>query len=177
MGSIIFLDVDGTLVDYEGRVPASAIAAIRRARASGHRVYLSTGRSRAEVYDELWDIGLDGLIGANGGYVEDAGRVVLHQHLTADQCRRVVDWLHARGLEFYLESNAGLFASERFEAVGEPVIRRYAHGADAAPRPCSATSASPGSARSTPSTRCSPPGARTAPTPSRSATPASTSRC
>lgn len=128
MSSIIFLDVDGTLVDYEGRIPDTAIEAIRRARAVGHRVYLSTGRSRAEVYDDLWDIGLDGLIGANGGYVEDAGEVVLHQHLTAEQCRRVVDWLHERGLEFYLESNAGLFASENFEAAGEPVMRRYVAG-------------------------------------------------
>lgn len=128
MSRVIFLDVDGTLVDYEGRIPATAIDAIRRARAAGHRVYLSTGRSRAEVYDELWDIGLDGLIGANGGYVEDAGEVVLHQHLTAEQCRRVVDWLHERGLEFYLESNAGLFASENFETAGEPVMRRYVAG-------------------------------------------------
>lgn len=128
MSRVIFLDVDGTLVDYEGHIPATAIDAIRRARAAGHRVYLSTGRSRAEVYDELWDIGLDGLIGANGGYVEDAGEVVLHQHLTAEQCRRVVDWLHERGLEFYLESNAGLFASENFETAGEPVMRRYVGG-------------------------------------------------
>lgn len=128
MSRVIFLDVDGTLVDYEGRIPATAIDAIRRARAAGHRVYLSTGRSLAEVYDELWDIGLDGLIGANGGYVEDAGEVVLHQHLTAEQCRRVVDWLHERGLEFYLESNAGLFASEHFETAGEPVMRRYVGG-------------------------------------------------
>jgi len=128
MSRIIFLDVDGTLVDYEGRIPPRAIDAIRRARAAGHRVYLSTGRSRAEVYDELWDIGLDGLIGANGGYVEDAGEVVMHQHLTAEQCRRVVDWLHERGLEFYLESNAGLFGSENFETVGEPVMRLYSAG-------------------------------------------------
>lgn len=128
MSRIIFLDVDGTLVDYEGRLPATAIEAIRGARAAGHRVYLSTGRSRAEVYDEIWDIGLDGLIGANGGYVEDGGEVVLHQHLTAEQCRRVVDWLHDRGLEFYLESNAGLFASESFETAGEPVMRRYVGG-------------------------------------------------
>lgn len=128
MSRVIFLDVDGTLVDYDGRIPATAVDAIRRARAAGHRVYLSTGRSRAEVYDELWEIGLDGLIGANGAYVEDAGQVVLHQHLSAGQCRRVVDWLQERGLEFYLESNAGLFASENFEAAGEPVMRRYVAG-------------------------------------------------
>ena len=50
---IIFLDVDGSLVDYEGRVPVSAVEAVRGARANGHKVYICTGRSRAEVYPEI----------------------------------------------------------------------------------------------------------------------------
>ena len=29
---LIFLDVDGTLTDYENRIPPSAVTAIRRAR-------------------------------------------------------------------------------------------------------------------------------------------------
>ncbi|WP_294572611.1 HAD hydrolase family protein, partial [uncultured Subdoligranulum sp.] len=125
MSKIIFLDVDGTLVDYENRLPASAVTAVRTARARGHRVYLCTGRSRAEVYPDLWDLGLDGMIGGNGSYVEDHGTVVMHQMLTADQCRRVVDWLHDRGLEFYLESNNGLFASEHFETAAQPALVEY----------------------------------------------------
>lgn len=125
MSKIVFLDVDGTLVDYENRLPDSAVTAIRRARQLGHRVYICTGRSRAEVYPPLWDIGLDGMIGGNGSYVEDHGQVIFHQALTPDQCRRVVDWLHSRGLEFYLESNNGLFASENFEEAALPAIRLY----------------------------------------------------
>lgn len=125
MSKIIFLDVDGTLTDYEGRIPASAVTAVRRARKNGHRVYICTGRSKAEVYPELWDVGLDGMIGGNGSYVEDHGQVVFHQTMTLDQCRRAVDWLHGRGLEFYLESNNGLFASERFEEAARPAIALY----------------------------------------------------
>ena len=125
MKKIIFLDVDGTLVDYENRLPASAVKAIRRCRANGHRVYISTGRSRAEVYPNLWEIGLDGMIGGNGSYVEDHGRVVLHKMLTAEQCRRIGDWLHNRKLEFYLESNSGLYASERFEEQGRFAVQQY----------------------------------------------------
>lgn len=125
MGKIIFLDVDGTLVDYENHLPASAVDAIRQARSNGHRVYICTGRSRAEVYPPLWDIGLDGMIGGNGSYVEEHERVIFHQLITLEQCKRVVDWLHGRGLEFYLESNNGLFASERFEEMALPAIRLY----------------------------------------------------
>ena len=125
MSKVVFLDVDGTLVDYENRLPESAVAAIRAARKNGHRVYICTGRSRAEVYPELWDIGLDGMIGGNGSYVEDSGTVVMHRLITLEQCRHIVDWLHARGLEFYLESNNGLFASERFEERAQDTIREY----------------------------------------------------
>ena len=128
MGKLIFLDVDGTLVDYENRIPASAVEAIRKARSLGHRVYICTGRSRAEVYAPLWDIGLDGMIGGNGAYVEDHGQVVMHRLITAAQCRRIVDWLHGRGLAFYLESNSGLYGSETFETDALDAVRRYCRG-------------------------------------------------
>ncbi|MDO5618271.1 HAD family hydrolase [Kocuria sp.] len=123
---VIFLDVDGTLVDYHNNIPESARVAIREARNNGHLVLMSTGRSRAEVYPELWEIGLDGLIGGNGSYVEFQGQVVLEQTMAPQQCRAVVDWLTERGLEFYLECNAGLYGSPRFQEVAQPTIRQYA---------------------------------------------------
>lgn len=123
---ILLLDVDGTITDYENNIPESAKAAIREARANGHRAYLCTGRSKAEVPPELSEIGFDGMIGGNGSYVEDAGEVVMHQLITLEQCKHIVDWLHGRGLEFYLESNNGLFASENFREAARPVLRTYA---------------------------------------------------
>lgn len=125
MPKIIFIDVDGTLVDYSNNLPRSAVKAIRAARAKGHRVYACTGRSRAEMPQNIWDIGLDGMIGGNGSYVEDAGKVVMHQHINLEQCTRIVDWLHLRKLEFYLESNNGLFASENFRERSLPVLAEY----------------------------------------------------
>ena len=125
MEKIILIDVDGTLLDYENKLPESAKMAICQARQNGHKVYICTGRSKAEVYDYIWDIGLDGMIGGNGSYVEDNGEVIMHQLITAEQCKHVVDWLHDRHLEFYLESNSGLYASENFEVVADPVIKVY----------------------------------------------------
>lgn len=136
MSKLIFLDVDGTLVDYHARLPESAAAAVHAARAGGHRVLLCTGRARAEIPQVLWDLGVDGLIGANGNYIELDGEVVLHNTLSADDEQALVDWFHARGHEFYLETNEGLFASERFEDLALPVAARYAadHGSPAPQR-------------------------------------------
>ena len=126
MAKIVFLDVDGTITNYENEIPESAKRAIKAARAKGNRVYMCTGRSKAENPPELTAIGFDGMIGGNGSYVEDHDHVVMHQLITADQCRHIVDWLHSRGLEFYLESNNGLFASENFREAARPVLRLYA---------------------------------------------------
>ena len=38
MSKIIFLDVDGTLIDYEAKLPVSAAQAVNQARANGHKV-------------------------------------------------------------------------------------------------------------------------------------------
>ena len=38
MSKIVFLDVDGTLIDYEAKLPASAAKAVDQARANGHKV-------------------------------------------------------------------------------------------------------------------------------------------
>lgn len=113
-----FLDIDGTLVNYACQLPPSAVQAIRRARQNGHRIYICSGRSRAEIYSELWEIGLDGYIGANGAYIEDNGQTLFHQHFSRSQSQSqsqsILQWLQARRFEYYLESNDGLYASPTF---------------------------------------------------------------
>lgn len=126
MAKVIFLDVDGTLVDYHNRIPQSAIDAIRQARRNGHLVYVCTGRSRAEMQAELWEIGLDGMIGGNGAYVEHHNQVLMHQLISPEDARAVVDWLTERGSAFYLESNNGLFASPDFREKARDAIKAYA---------------------------------------------------
>ena len=125
MTSVVLLDIDGTLVDYRTNLPASAAAAVRTARAGGHRVYLCTGRSRAEIYPELWQLGVDGLIGGNGSYVESSGEVIFHQVMDAAVVAEAIDWMSGDGLGYYLECNSGLFGSADLPqraaaAIGRP---------------------------------------------------------
>ena len=125
MSKICFIDVDGTLLDYENNLPESAVKAIREARANGNKVYICTGRSEAEVYDYIWDIGLDGMIGGNGSYVKDGDKVILWDHLSAQETRRIINWLKSRDLEFYLEANSGLYASKNFKEKGLKPLKDY----------------------------------------------------
>ena len=65
------------------------------------------------------------MIGGNGAYVRDGETVILHKQLTSEQTRKIVDWCYTHDLEFYLETNNGLFGSEHFEERALPAIREY----------------------------------------------------
>ena len=78
MGRIIFLDVDGTLVNGDGIIPNSAKYAIKTAKDNGHRFVICTGRSRYQLSEELMDMGFDGVISSDGADVEVNGERVYH---------------------------------------------------------------------------------------------------
>lgn len=131
MSKLIFLDVDGTLVDYDGKLPSSAARAIREAREAGNLVFLCTGRSLTEVPEELRAIGIDGVIGGGGTYILDGDDMIYDEPLSEKDARDVVDWLHERGREFFLETNNGLFGSEHFEEAALPAAIAYRKGQQA----------------------------------------------
>lgn len=107
----MFVDVDGTLVNDRGLVPDSAREAIERARANGHLVFLCTGRSLPALWQEIVDIGFDGIVAAAGGYVEVGGTVLVQRHVPHEQVTRVVGYLDAHGIDYLLESNSGIYGS------------------------------------------------------------------
>lgn len=127
MSKIVFLDVDGTLINYETKCPDSAKKAVELARVAGNKVYICTGCSKAEI--EQRDLPeLDGMIGGNGAYVEDNGEVVMHQGLSKEDVRHIVDWCNDRHLGFYLEANSGMYCNDYMLEQGPATMIKYATG-------------------------------------------------
>ena len=122
---IIFFDVDGTLVagvDGVEYVPESTKKAIALTRAKGNLVYLCTGRSKAEIYDFILNCGIDGVIGAGGGYVEIGDTMLYHKKVTKEAVNHMVDYFEANNFDYYVESNGGLFASKNLVKRLERII-------------------------------------------------------
>lgn len=119
---IIFIDVDGTLCNDEGLVPESAAIAIKEARKNGHLVYLCTGRSKAEIFDYIMEIGFDGIIGAGGGFVEIGDEMLYHKKVSEENVRHLVDFFNEHNVDFYIESNGGLYASKNLIPKLEKII-------------------------------------------------------
>lgn len=127
MRKIVFLDVDGTLIDYDAKLPASAAEAVDKARANGHKVYICTGCSKAEI-EERNLCELDGMIGGNGAYVEDNEEVIMHHGLTKDEVKHIVDWCNERHLGFYLEANSGMYCNDYMLEQGPATMIKYGQG-------------------------------------------------
>ena len=112
---IIFFDVDGTLVDVRPAreyIPEQTIQAIEQAKQNGHLCVLCTGRSKAEIYDHILEIGFDGIIGAGGGFVEFHDNMLYHKMVGQDAIDHVIDFFEENQFDYYIESNGGLYASQ-----------------------------------------------------------------
>ncbi|MFB9378334.1 HAD hydrolase family protein [Kineococcus gynurae] len=116
------MDFDGTIADHDGHIPASGIEAIRTARRLGHRVFLSTGRSQAEISPEVTGIGFDGAITAGGGFATVAGRLVHAQVMPASMCEQMVEAFVDLGLPYCLQYRDRVYAApgllEAFAGAG-----------------------------------------------------------
>ena len=127
MNKIIFIDVDGTLINYKGITPISAKKAINITRDSGNTIFLCTGCSKYELSKRDLPI-VDGIIGGNGTYIEYHDKVLFHNFLSKEDTKEIVDYLNNKKLGFYLESNEGLFCNEYMLIGGLDVLTKYSLG-------------------------------------------------
>lgn len=112
---LVFLDIDGTLTEPgHNTPPASAVEAIRRARARGHRVVLCSGRNYG-MLSPLLKYGFDGLVGSAGGYIEYGGQVVYDCPMTTQQQALAMSALEEAGVFRTIEGKEGSYTDEGFK--------------------------------------------------------------
>jgi len=121
---IVFLDVDGTLVGHDQQVSSAVAAAIAGAKARGHLLFLSTGRSRAEIPTVVTDLGFDGVISAGGGFVEHGGELVARSTMPAEAVEELSRLFGSLHVEYTMQAYEGVFPSEGLLARVTPLFAR-----------------------------------------------------
>ncbi len=125
----VFIDIDGTLLPFgHNAIPESACKAIMQCRQKGNKVYINTGRCRAEVLDSITKLGFDGIICSNAMYIEENGIVLHNEYLEANLVHRVADWLTAEEIGFFFEGQTKICASPLYfpqmkKRVGEEKVQ------------------------------------------------------
>lgn len=101
---ILFLDLDGTLLDDDKNITARNRAALEKALARGHRVVIATGRPLSSGRFQSERLGLTSpgcyLIACNGGIVFDAYRkeVVYERVLPIETALKLIRVCDAHGI-------------------------------------------------------------------------------
>jgi Cof subfamily protein (haloacid dehalogenase superfamily) len=131
MTRIAFLDVDGTILEHGSLIAPSTVTAIRQARANGHQVWLSTGRSAGDVHPDVLAIGFDGAITNGGAYATRGEEMLVEQPMPRADVELLERYFEAHGIHYFLQTHGGVFASEGMGAV-MTAYRRERHAERAA---------------------------------------------
>lgn len=109
--AVIFLDVDGTIVDVNGNIPASAKEAISRAQTKGNICVVNTGRPFSHIVDSVLALGVKGYICSCGQYIAVNGEVIQNEVFPPELSQRIIAEAKACRVDLFIESEAGLFHS------------------------------------------------------------------
>lgn len=112
---VVFLDIDGTLVDFRTRMPDSAREALKKARENGHLLSLCTGRTASNIYDWLLDFGFDAIVASAGAYVKMGDTVIYHSTLDAKEVARLTDIIADHGASCMVQGIDGLYMEKEHE--------------------------------------------------------------
>jgi Cof subfamily protein (haloacid dehalogenase superfamily) len=106
---LIFFDIDGTLA-MPGNGPSIAtVEAIRACRNKGNKVFLSTGRTKLVVPNEISNIGFDGGIYSAGGRIIAEEKEIWRGCMSPELVARIIDVLENNRINYSLECENCLY--------------------------------------------------------------------
>ncbi|GGA85365.1 Cof-type HAD-IIB family hydrolase [Ornithinibacillus halotolerans] len=89
--SMIFFDIDGTLLDHEKNLPNSTKEAIQELKRMGHIVAIATGRGPFMYKDLREELGINTYVSYNGQYVVVEGEEVYTNPLDKSSLKKLTE--------------------------------------------------------------------------------------
>ncbi len=125
---ILFLDLDGTLLNDRSEVSPGNRRAMEQALRAGHRIVVTSGRPTKSSLLLARRLGLAGpgcyVISCNGGIITDcgSGRELVHHTLPLEDLYRIFDEANRRGVYIQTYDHDDVVIEEH---SGEAIARRY----------------------------------------------------
>lgn len=89
--SIIFFDIDGTLLDHDKKLPQSTKEGIAALKRAGHEVAIATGRAPFTYEDLRKELDIQTYVSYNGQYVVLNGEVIHANSLDSDALEKLTE--------------------------------------------------------------------------------------
>lgn len=91
MKKIVFFDIDGTLLDFEKKLPASTKKAVKLLQEKGIYVAIATGRAPFMFEDLRKELDIESYVSFNGQYVVFENEVIYKNPLKIEQLHKLLE--------------------------------------------------------------------------------------
>ncbi len=119
----IFLDIDGTLVDFQGKLADSALEALKTAKANGHKLFVCTGRQRSQIYPWLLEkVEFDGAVCSSGAYVMANGECIAQHCFSKEYITFLADYFTAARTPYCVQTEHTLMLEKW---CGDAIVEHY----------------------------------------------------
>lgn len=117
MYKLLVLDMDGTLLNEQCEISKDNIEAIKKARQSGVRVAIATGRTKMGIDPYLDQLGINvpgefSVVCSGARILENNNREILSSRLTREDLNDIVSFCRPNGFGMHLYSTEGLIMDE-----------------------------------------------------------------
>jgi HAD-superfamily hydrolase, subfamily IIB len=113
---IIFFDIDGTILSHRNfQILSSTKDAIRKAHENGHLTFINTGRTYAEIDEDIKNVGFDGYVCGCGTCIYYHSDVLYHTSIDAETKQSIIRDLQHFDIDAVLEGNSAIYFNSNFE--------------------------------------------------------------
>ncbi|MBW3080378.1 HAD family hydrolase [Bifidobacterium saguinibicoloris] len=112
--TLVFIDIDGTLLDSSHRIPDSAREECRRAQQAGHRLFICSGRAALDIDPPVLALGFDGIVSDGGACAELNGETIIDERMPAESVRAATSFFIAHSMPYAWHCPDGMHATERY---------------------------------------------------------------
>lgn len=115
MPSIIFFDIDGTLIteDENAVIFDDTKNAVAETRKKGNLVFINSGRTAFNIPQKVRDLEFDGYICGCGTYIEYRDEVLFYHSLEQDFCRKIAELMRKFKVTPVYEWKDGYFFDDK----------------------------------------------------------------
>ena len=129
MRKIVFVDIDGTIIDCSRGLHKPTLAteeSFRKLKEEGNLVFIASGRAKCLVPESVKALKPSGYLLANGAYAEIDGKVIFSETMSKDVKRRIIAFADRNDCAYYLETADAIYTRD----LDLPLHKKFAQAWD-----------------------------------------------
>ena len=127
MIKMVATDIDGTILNWDGKFSPKVIDCIHNLDKSGIKVILVTGRMHSSTFPIAHELGLrNPIVSYQGGLIKDIkGKTLFQKPLPKNYAKEIINWAHEKGAHINLYLDDKLYVEQDDDAIKRYVIGKF----------------------------------------------------